>query len=102
MRNSEFLSAIYGRLRDDYGWTTSFASDPSDAPPSVWAGSSWAGSSAQKTVIDQRSEDNNYFCVSVMLPKGGQKRRSKDNFGRLAVLLADDADLKYAIACLGW
>ena len=94
MRNSEFLSAIYGRLRDDYGWTTSFASDPSDAPPSVWAGSSWAGSSAQKTVIDQRSEDNNYFCVSVMLPKGGQKRRSKDNFGRLAVLLADDADLK--------
>ena len=94
MRNSEFLAAIYGRLRDDYGWTTSFASDPSDAPPSVWAGSSWAGSSAQKTVIDQRSEDNNYFCVSVMLPKGGQKRRSKDNFGRLAVLLADDADLK--------
>ena len=94
MRNSEFLSAIYGRLRDDYGWTTSFASDPSDALPSVWAGSSWAGSSAQKTVIDQRSEDNNYFCVSVMLPKDGQKRRSKDNFGRLAVLLADDADLK--------
>jgi len=94
MRNSEFLSAIYGRLRDDYGWTTSFASDPSDAPPSVWAGSSWAGSSAQKTIIDQRGEDNNYFCVSVMLPKDGQKRRSKDNFGRLAVLLADDADLK--------
>ena len=94
MRNSEFLAAIYGRLRDDYGWTTSFASDPSDAPPSVWAGSSWAGSSAQKTIIDQRGEDNNYFCVSVMLPKDGQKRRSKDNFGRLAVLLADDADLK--------
>ena len=94
MRNSEFLSAIYGRLRDDYGWTTSFAADPSKAPPSAWLGSSWAGSSAQKTIIDQRGEDNNYFCVSVMLPKDGQKRRSKDNFGRLAVLLADDADLK--------
>jgi len=94
MRNSEFLSAIYGRLRDDYGWTTSFASDPSNAPPSVWAGTSWAGTESQKVVINKRGEDNNYFCVSVMLPKGGQKRRSKDNFGRLAVLLADDADLK--------
>ena len=94
MRNSEFLSAIYGRLRDDYGWTTSFASDPSNAPPSVWAGTSWAGTESQKVVINKRGEDNNYFCVSVMLPKDGQKRRSKDNFGRLAVLLADDADLK--------
>jgi hypothetical protein len=94
MRNSEFLSAVYGRLRDDYGWTTSFASDPSNAPPSVWSGTSWAGTESQKVVINKRGEDNNYFCVSVMLPKGGQKRRSKDNFGRLAVLLADDADLK--------
>ena len=94
MRNSEFLAALYGRLRDDYGWTTSFASDPSNAQPSVWLGSSWAGTDAQRTVIDQRGEDNNYYCVSIMRSKEGQKRRSKDNFSRLAVLLADDADLK--------
>ena len=90
MRNSEFLSAIYGRLRDDYGWTTSFASDPGDAPPSVWLGSSWSGSESQKIVINKRGEDNNYYCVSVMLARGGEKRRNKDCFGRLAVLLADD------------
>ena len=90
MRNSEFLSAIYGRLRDDYGWTTSFASDPGDAPPSVWLGSSWSGSESQRIVINKRGEDNNYYCVSVMLARGGDKRRNKDCFGRLAVLLADD------------
>ena len=90
MRNSEFLSAIYGRLRDDYGWTTSFASDPSEAPPSSWLGSSWSGSESQKIVINKRGEDNNYYCVSVMLSRGGDKRRNKDCFGRLAVLLADD------------
>ena len=94
MRNSEFLSAVYGRLKDDYGWTTSFASDPSEAAPQVWAGTSWAGTGPQKTIIDQRTEDNNYYCVSVMYAREGQKRRSKECFGRLAVLLADDADLK--------
>ena len=92
MRNSEFLSAIYGRLRDDYGWTASFASDPSNAPPSSWLGSSWSGSDAQKTVIDQRKEDNNYYAVGVMYARQGDKRRSKECFGRLAVLLADDVN----------
>ena len=92
MRNSEFLSAIYGRLRDDYGWTTSFASDPSEAPPSAWLGSSWAGTESQKVVINKRGEDNNYYSVSVMHSRGGDKRRSKECFGRLAVLLADDVN----------
>jgi len=90
MKNSEFLSAVYGRLRDDYGWTTSFASDPGEAAPTVWTGSSWAGTQAQKTVIDQRGEDNNYYSVGVMYAREGDKRRSKECFGRLAVLLADD------------
>ena len=25
--NSDFLRAVYGSLRDDYGWTTSFAAE---------------------------------------------------------------------------
>lgn len=90
MRNSEFLSAVYGRLRDDYGWTTSFASDPGEAPPSVWSGSSWSGSESQKIVINKRGEDNNYYSVGVMNARGGNKRRAKEFFTRLAVLLADD------------
>lgn len=90
MQNSEFLAAVYGRLRDDYGWTTSFASDPGEAPATVWAGSSWTGTESQKIVINKRNEDNNYYCVSVMNARGGNKRRSKECFSRLAVLLADD------------
>lgn len=90
MRNSEFLSAVYGRLRDDYGWTTSFASDPGEAPPSVWSGSSWSGTESQKIVINKRGEDNNYYSVGVMNARGGNKRRTKEFFTRLAVLLADD------------
>ena len=90
MRNSEFLSAVYGRLRDDYGWTTSFASDPGEAPPSVWSGSSWSGTDGQKVVINKRGEDNNYYSVGVMNARGGNKRRTKEFFTRLAVLLADD------------
>ncbi len=90
MRNSEFLSAVYGRLRDDYGWTTSFASDPGEAPPSVWSGSSWSGTESQKIVINKRGEDNNYYSVGVMNARGGNKRRAKEFFTRLAVLLADD------------
>jgi hypothetical protein len=56
----------------------------------VWLGSSWSGSESQRIVINKRGEDNNYYCVSVMLARGGEKRRNKDCFGRLAVLLADD------------
>lgn len=89
MRNSDFLSAIYGRLRDDYGWTASFSADPSAAPPGAWLGSSWSGSESQKVVINKRSEDNNYYSVGVMRSRG-DKRRSKECFERLAVLLADD------------
>ena len=90
MLNSEFLAAIYGKLRNDYGWTTSFASDPGTAPGALWLGSAWTGTDAQKTVIDQRKEDNNYYSVGVMYARDGKKRRSKEVFGRLAVLLADD------------
>ena len=90
MRNSEFLSAVYGRLKNDYGWTTSFASDPGTAPGSLWLGSAWTGTDDQKTVIDQRAEDNNYYSVGVCYAREGEKRRSKEVFGRLAVLMADD------------
>jgi len=90
MRNSEFLSAVYGRLKNDYGWTTSFASDPGTAPGSLWLGSAWTGTDDQKTVIDQRAEDNNYYSVGVCYAREGDKRRSKEVFGRLAVLMADD------------
>jgi hypothetical protein len=94
MRNSEFLSAVYGKLRDgyDYGWCAAFASDPSKALPTVWSGNPYTASVNEKLIIDQRQEDNSYFSVSVLYSREGKRRRSKETFGRLAVLLADDAD----------
>ena len=92
LANSAFLRAVYGRLRDDYGWTTSFSADPSAAPPSVWAGSPWFANDGQCALIDQRGADNTYYCVAVMRPSN-PKARNALNFGRLAVLVADDPDL---------
>ena len=90
MLNSEFLSAAYGRLRDTYGWTTSFASDPNQSDPGVWSGNPYMDTPAHRSLIDRRESNNNFFCVSLM-EAPDKKRRSKDHFLRLAVLLADDA-----------
>jgi hypothetical protein len=90
MLNSEFLSAAYGRLRDTYGWTTSFASDPNQSEPTVWSGNPYMDTPAHRSLIDRRIGDNNFFCVSVM-EAPDKKKRSKDFFCRMAVLLADDA-----------
>jgi len=90
MKNSEFLSAIYGETAGTYGWSTSFRADPGEVDGSAWAGSAWRGSPAQRTLIDARGNDNNFFCVALM--RGDKPRRTKDQFERLAVLLADDAD----------
>ena len=89
MDNSDFLRAVYGAIQDNYGWTTSFASDPNKSEPTVWGGNAWTGSPGQKNLIDKRVNDNNFFCVSIMA--ADKRRRSKDTFVRLCVLLADDA-----------
>jgi hypothetical protein len=90
--NSAFLKAVYGDLPDGTcGWTASFTIDPSSAAGSHWLGNPWYGTTAQEALINARPDDNNYFCVSVLNGHEGRKRRAKDVFGRLAVLLADDA-----------
>jgi hypothetical protein len=90
MLNSEFLSVAYGRLRDTYGWTTSFASDPNQSEPGAWSGNPYMDTPAHRSLIDRRESNNNFFCVSLM-ETPDKKRRSKDCFLRMAVLLADDA-----------
>ena len=91
MENSDFLAAAYGELQDCYGWITSFRADPNQTDVAAWGGHPWLGSSAQCELIDQRVEDNNFFCVATMRSPD-RKRRSKEVFERLAVLMADDAD----------
>ena len=90
--NSAFLKAVYGDLQGGTcGWTASFTIDPSSAAGSLWLGNPWCGTTAQEALIDARADDNNYFCVSVLNGYEGRKRRAKEVFGRLAVLLVDDA-----------
>jgi len=112
--NSEFLQHVYGDLGDGYGWTTSFRADPNAADVTMWGGKAWRATEAQQRLINSRSEDNNFFCVSAM--KGKEIARRKAHFDRLCVLVADDADMnglgahptyvietspgKYQIGCL--
>jgi len=89
--NSEFLQHVYGDLGDGYGWTTSFRADPNAADVTMWGGKAWRATEAQQRLINSRSEDNNFFCVSAM--KGKEIARRKAHFHRLCVLVADDADM---------
>jgi len=89
--NSEFLQHVYGDLGDGYGWTTSFRADPNAADVTMWGGKAWRATEAQQRLINSRSEDNNFFCVSSM--RGKEIARRKAHFDRLCVLVADDADM---------
>lgn len=91
MKNSDFLLAAYGELDGEYGWTTSFPSDPNNAVPGVWAGQPWTARPTQAALINSRVENNNFFSVGLMQTQEAP-RRAKSLFKRLAVLLADDAD----------
>lgn len=83
--NADFLRAIRGALGDEeHMWVTSFSEDPTKAPKERWFGR--AVSPGRR--LDLPAECNNYFSVAVLA--GG--RRRAENFRRLMVLVADDAD----------
>ena len=86
--NSEFLAAVYQLSEGEFGWTASFRGDPSQAGPAEWQGQAWRDSEQQRALIDARPADNNYYCVALM--NGPERKRTKANFVRLAVLVADD------------
>ena len=92
MTNSDFLAEIYGELEPgQYGWLTSFRSDPGTSPPAVWSGRLYKGTPAQAAVIDRAGDDNTYFCTAILQPNAdGEFVRRKDAFVRLAALVVDD------------
>ena len=91
--NSEFLETLYGQLGEGaHGWMASFRGDPNAVTPDAWAGQPWLGTSNQRSLIDKRSDDNNYYSVARLALGEGKPRRSKQNFLELAALVADDAD----------
>ncbi len=94
MKNSELLSVAYGSLPPGtYGWVTNFKADPNEASMHSWTGRAYTGAESQASLIDSVTADNTFFCTSVMtLQDASPFRRTKANFHRLAVLVADDAD----------
>lgn len=101
MTNSDFLAEVYGDLGDnEFGWTTTFRADPSNAPPLVWGGRFYKGTPGQAASIDRAQDDNTYFCTAVLQPtEDGEFFRRKDSFVRLAVLTLDDVPLEEIDNC---
>lgn len=96
MTNSDFLAEVYGDLDPgQHGWVCHFQADPSNAPPTVWAGRLYKGTPQQALLIDRCADDNTYFCTSVLTAtEDGEIARIKAAFVRLAVLVLDDVQLQ--------
>ncbi|CAB4136603.1 AAA domain containing protein [uncultured Caudovirales phage] len=96
MTNSDFLAEVHGTLGDnEFGWITTFRADPGNAPPLVWGGRFYKGTTSQAALIDNAQDDNAYFCTAVLKPtEDGEFFRRKDCFVRLAVLTLDDVPLE--------
>ena len=101
MTNSDFLAEVYGDLSDnEFGWITTFRADPGNAPPLVWGGRFYKGTTSQAALIDNAQDDNAYFCTAVLQPtEDGEFFRRKDCFVRLAVLTLDDVPLEEVSSC---
>ena len=101
MTNSDFLAEVYGDLGDnEFGWITTFRADPGNAPPLVWGGRFYKGTTNQAALIDNAQDDNAYFCTAVLQPtEDGEFFRRKDCFVRLAVLTRDDVPLEDITSC---
>lgn len=89
------MRAVLGALEPwQFGWVCTFAGDPHQAAPAVWAGRTYRGTSAQGAILDRAAGQNAYYSAAVLqAAPGGDVQRSKAAFARLAVLLADDMDL---------
>lgn len=94
--NSDFLRTALGPLQPgQFGWVCTFAGDPNATSPDTWAGRPYAGKPAQAAVIDAPGRVNAYFSTAVLrATDDGDVARRAANFARLAVLLADDADIE--------
>lgn len=96
--NSTFLRTVLGELEEGtHGWVCHFTQDPQHADPDVWTGRAYQGipvKPAQAAVIDKVGDANAYFSTAVLRATSDMAIvRRKEAFHRLAVLLADDADL---------
>lgn len=84
--NADFLAALFDdRKAHEYLWTCWFGASPAEA-----TGADWRGEPTDGDVPNFRK--NAYFSVAYLTRDDkGERRRRKDNFSRLPVLVLDDA-----------
>ena len=84
--NSEFLSALDEiKPLGTFLWVNSFIGDPNSVHHQEWKGVPYR--SALREMVDQWGNRNTYFSTAALKTPTG---RTKDNFSRLLVIVADD------------
>lgn len=87
--NRDFLDSVFvGLHEDEYLWTAQFKTSPVEAKSEQWAG--LPVTSTYENFNKHHASWNHYFCVSS-LKSATTKKRRKENFSRLFVLVLDDA-----------
>lgn len=83
--NADFMRGIFPTFENgEYGWQCTFAPSPASKQAS-WGGQAFTDFNAVKDY----PHGNGYFSVAVLKATGERKRR-KDSFSRLPVIVADD------------
>lgn len=87
--NEEFLNSIFGNLKpNEHIWLAAFDERP-DPNATSWYGWAINNTSAAKDYTGR----NAYFCVSTIRAVDGKARRIKPQFGRMACVVLDDAEV---------
>jgi hypothetical protein len=84
--SSEFQRAVFGQLQaDEYLYAAHFATNPTTARDREWAGQ-------PVTEFRDYPEQNSYYSVATFTGTSeGKKRRCRETFSRLHVVVLDDA-----------
>jgi hypothetical protein len=84
--NSEFLSALDGiKPLGTFLWVNSFIGDPNSVHHQEWKGLPYR--TGLREMVDKWGNRNTYFSTAALKTTTG---RTKDNFSRLLVIVADD------------
>lgn len=89
--NAEFLSKIFqSTTENETLWTCSFYAKPDEN--GVFKGK-WGGSESTPEGAPTNGNNNNYFCVSSLIPDGDSAvNRDQDHFGGLYCVVLDDIE----------
>lgn len=85
--NADFLRGLFPALQpEEYGWQCTFAPSP-NSPQANWTGEPFTDFAAVKDY----PHGNGYFSTALLkAPAGKPRKRRKDGFSRLAIVVVDD------------